>query len=406
MKETKFFEQALELAAPWKVLEVNMDVSAKKVEVKVDCGSAQMWLDPQSGKRLHVHGYEQRRWRHLPTMQFETIIVAQVPRLKYPDGHTELVKVPWADKQSQWTMLFERLAIDLLQACRSLSQACELLGLDWRSVHRIMERAVQRGLDARQLEGLRGVGLDEKSFGLGQDYVSVLSDLDQSRVLEVVPGNDKQSGCALWQSLPQAQRQNIEAAAMDMSAGFAAATTQEAPQVVIVHDKFHVAKMLNEAVDRVRRREHKELLKQNDQRLTGSRQLWLYNPINLKDERAEEFERLIQSELKTSRAWMLKESFAGFWQQKGRWHAAGYFSKWYSRAIRSRLEPVKKTAKCLKNHLGGLLNYFLHPITNAVTEGLNSRIQEIKANARGFRSFPNYRTRILFFCGKLTFFTA
>jgi len=269
-----------------------------------------------------------------------------------------------------------------------------------------MERAVQRGLDARQLEGLRRVGLDEKSFGLGQDYVSVLTVLDQRHVLEVVPGNDKQSGCALWQSLPQAQRQNIEAAAMDMSAGFAAATAQEAPQVVIVHDKFHVAKMLNEAVDRVRRREHKELLKQNDQRLTGSRQLWLYNPINLKDERAEEFERLIQSELKTSRAWMLKESFAGFWQQKGRWHAEGYFSKWYSRAIRSRLEPVKKAAKSLKNHLGGLLNYFIHPITNAVTEGLNSRIQEIKANARGFRSFRNYRTRILFFCGKLTFFTA
>jgi transposase len=79
MKDTKFFEQALELVAPWKVLEVNLDVSAKKIEVKVDCGSAQMWLDPQSGKRLHVHGYEQRRWRHLPTMQFETIIVAQVP---------------------------------------------------------------------------------------------------------------------------------------------------------------------------------------------------------------------------------------------------------------------------------------------------------------------------------------
>ena len=122
-----------------------------------------------------------------------------------------------------------------------------------------MEGAVQRGLDARQLEGLRRVGLDEKSFGLGQDYVSVLTDLDQSRVLEVVPGNDTQSGCALWQSIPQAQRQNIEAAAMDMSAGFAAATAQQVPQVVIVHDKFHVAKMLNEAVDRVRRKEHKEL---------------------------------------------------------------------------------------------------------------------------------------------------
>ena len=160
--------------------------------------------------------------------------------------------------------------------------------------------------------------------------------------------------------------------------------------------------MLNEAVDSVRRKENKELLKQNDVRLTGSRQLWLYNPINLKDERAEEFPRLIQSELKTSRAWMLKASFAGFWQLEGRWHAQGYFSKWYSRAVRSR--SVKKAAKSLKNHLDGLLNYFTHPITNAVTEGLTSRIQEIKANARGFRSFHNYRTRILFFCGKLKFF--
>src|SRR3984893_14520001 len=224
MKDTKFFEQALELVAPWKVVEVNMDVAAKRVEIKVDCGSAEMWLDPQSGKRLHIHGYEQRRWRHLPTMQFATIIVAHVPRLKYPDGHTEFVKVPWADKHSQWTMLFERLAVEVLQACRSLSQACNLLDLDWRSAHRMMQRAVQRGLDARQLEGLRRVGLDEKSFGLGQRYVSLLSDLDHSRVLEVVPGNDTQSGCALWESLPQAQRENIEAAAMDMSAGFASAS--------------------------------------------------------------------------------------------------------------------------------------------------------------------------------------
>ena len=82
MKDTRFFEQALELVAPWKVVDVNMDLAAKRVEVKVDCGSAEMWVDPQSGQRLHIHGYEQRRWRHLPTMQFETIIVAQVPPIE------------------------------------------------------------------------------------------------------------------------------------------------------------------------------------------------------------------------------------------------------------------------------------------------------------------------------------
>jgi len=104
MKDTEFFARALELQEPWKVIEVTMDVVGKKVEVKVDCGKSTVWLDPQSQQRLHVHGYEQRCWRHLDTMQFETIICAGVPRLKYPDGHTELVKVPWAAKHTGWTL--------------------------------------------------------------------------------------------------------------------------------------------------------------------------------------------------------------------------------------------------------------------------------------------------------------
>ena len=264
-----------------------------------------------------------------------------------------------------------------------------------------MERAVERGLARRKVEELRVVGLDEKSFGLRQDYVSILTDLEEARVLEVVAGNNTESGCKLWQSVPQEQRAKVEAAAMDMSAGFAAATRREAPQAAIVHDKFHVSKMLNEAVDKVRRREHHQLRKEGDERLTGSKQLWLYNPANLSDQRFEDFQDLLKENLKTGRAWLHKENFSGFWQQEGRWAAEGYFKRWYASAIRSRLEPIKKVARTLKSHLDNLLNYFAYPITNAVTEGLNSKIQQLKANARGFRSFLNYRTRILFFCGKL-----
>ena len=105
--------------------------------------------------------------------------------------------------------------------------------------------------------------------------------------------------------------------------------------------------------------------------------------------------------LKTSRAWLHKENFRGFWEQESAWAGEGYFKRWYAAAIRSRLEPMKKAARTLKAHLRQLLNYFTYPITNAVTEGLNSRIQQLKAHARGFRSFANYRIRILFFCGKL-----
>ncbi len=260
---------------------------------------------------------------------------------------------------------------------------------------------MERGLLRRKIDRLRAVGLDEKSFGAGQDYVSVMTDLDQARVLEVVPGHDTESGCKLWQALPAEQREQVPAAAMDMSAGFAAATRQEAPQAAIVHDKFHISQMLNDGVNKVRQQEHHQLKKQGDERLTGSKQLWLYNPENLSDQRFADFQELLKENLKTARAWLHKENFGGFWEQESGWAAEGYFKRWYASAIRSRLEPIKKVARTLKKHLAELLNYFAYPITNAVTEGLNSKIQQLKANARGFRSFRNYRTRILFFCGKL-----
>jgi len=296
---------------------------------------------------------------------------------------------------------FEAWALKVLLACHCVKAACELLRLDWDAAHRIMERGVERGLVRRKLDQLRTVGLDEKSFGSGQDYVSVMTDLDQGRVLEVVPGNETESGRQLWQALPTEQREKVQAAAMDMSAGFAAATRLEAPQAAIVHDKFHVSAMLNDGVNKVRRQEHHQLKKQGDQRLTGSRQLWLYNPENLSDQRFEDFKELLKQNLRTARAWLHKENFGGFWEQESGWAAEGYFKRWYASIIRSRLEPMKKVARTLKKHLSELLNYFAYPITNAVTEGLNSKIQQLKANARGFRSFGNYRTRILFFCGKL-----
>lgn len=395
MQDTEFFAQLLEISDPWRVTKVEMNVPARRIEITVEC-QKRLWADPVSRERVTIHGYEERSWRDVDIRQMETIIHARVPRLRYPDGHTELLPVPWAQPHGRFTTFFEAWAVQVLQAAQSISQACTLLRLDWSAAQRIMERAVARGLARRQVEGLRYVGLDEKSFLRGQNYVSVLSDLAQGRVLEVVPGRDEESGRALWESLAEPQRAQVQAAAMDMSAGFAAATRAAAPQVQIVHDKFHVSKLLNEAVDQVRRREVKE-----DERLKGTRQLWLYNPVNLNEQRQEDLQRLAEQNSRTARAWLQKENFSGFWMQVGRYAGEGYLQAWYRSAIRCRLEPIKKVARTLQRHAETLLNYFAHPITNAVAEGLNSRIQQIKANARGFRAFAHYRTRILFFCGKL-----
>ena len=127
----------------------------------------------------------------------------------------------------------------------------------------------------------------------------------------------------------------------------------------------------------------------------------LYNFDNLDEQQNEQIDEAQRAAMKTARAWAIKELFRDFWAYKSPHWAGKFFDRWYAWAIRSRLDPIKKVARMLKKHIKGLLAYFRHQITNAKSEGFNSRVQAIKSAARGFRSFENYRTRILFFCGKL-----
>lgn len=399
MQDIKLYEQLLGIEKPWKVATVKMDIEGQKIEVEVICEEKAVWADPDSGKRAHIHSWEKRSWRHLNTCQFATVITAEVPRIKYEDGRTEMVCVPWAEKRSQWSKLFERFALEVLQCAHSVSAACEVLGISWHEAQGIMKRGVARGLKRRIVQGIEYVGLDEKSFRRGQDYISLMTDIKGGRVLEVVPDNDTQSGIKLWKALPEEQRDQVKAASMDMSGGFIGATQKAAGHVDIVHDRFHVAKHLNEGVDKVRRQENKELQSQGDDRLKGTRFMWLFKSVP--HAKRSTFAELKKSGLKVARAWALKDMFDHFWSYSSATHALKFFEGWYAWAVRSQLQPMRQVAKMLRKHLPNLLSYTVHPITNAVTEGLNSKIQLIKASARGFRSFDNYRTRILFYCGKL-----
>lgn len=226
-----------------------------------------------------------------------------------------------------------------------------------------------------------------------------MTDLDGQRVLEVLAGRDTQTCVKLWEALPQEQRSKVQAAAMDMGAPFILGTRQAAPQADIVHDRFHVSKPLNEAVDQTRRQESAKLAAEGDNTLKRTRFLWLHG--HTPDDQKERFEELLETNLRTARAWAYKEQMVEFWQQHDADAGNAFFQHWYRSVMHSRLPKMKKVAKSLKAHLGGLLTYFRHRITNAITEGFNSKIQAIKADARGFRRFENYRTRILFFCGKL-----
>lgn len=399
MQDVEFFEKVLGVVEPWEVKSVKMDLECKRVEVEVACRGKTVWAE--GGRRLHIHGYEKRRWRHLDTMQLETVITAQVPRIKREDGSTEVVNVPWAERFSRLTRMMEGFVIQVLQASSSVSKASQLLGLSWETVDGVMKRAVERGLMRRQAEPIRHLGVDEKSIGRGHQYATVLNDIDGTRVWEVVERRDEAAAQQALETLEPEQKASVEAVAMDMWPAYMKAVAEQLPQARIVHDKFHVSKHLNEAVDLVRKQEHRRLMSQGDERLKGSKYQWLRGFEDLRHRGAREFRHLYGATLKTSRAWRLKETFTDFWSYRYETPAAKFFAAWKKSALLTRLEPVRKVAKLLANHLPGLLNYSSHPITNAASEGFNSLIQTLIANARGLRSFSSLRSRILFYCGKL-----
>lgn len=223
-----------------------------------------------------------------------------------------------------------------------------------------------------------------------------LADLEQVRVIDVVQGRKEEDAVSLLGALPELIRKEIEAVAIDMWPAFINAAEENLPDAEVVFDRFHVSKHMGEGVDAVRRTEHKQLIKSGDKQLVGSRYDWLRTETSIRSDKHEGFDARKASEHKTARAWAIKELLKAFWDCPSEVFAETHSDRWYNWAIRSRLGPVKKVARMLMKHLHGLLTYFRHWITNSATEGLNSKIQTIKAAARGFRNFEYYRIRILF----------
>ena len=198
----RHYGQLLGIEGPWRVLEVKLEVAQKRVEIGIEWIRGEALRCPECGRVCAMKDRAtERSWRHLDVMQFETLLRCRVPRSDCPEHGVKTLRVPWAEPGSRFTLLFERFAIEVLLASRSLTQAKDLLSLHWDSLQAIMERAVERGLQRRECEHLRHLGLDEKSFLKGQSYISLLNDLEESRVLEVTEGRSKEAADLLFASL-------------------------------------------------------------------------------------------------------------------------------------------------------------------------------------------------------------
>ncbi len=399
MKSPDFYRQILGISSPWKIVSVDLDMTAKRVVVRAEVDRSTRWAHPETKLAASLHKWTERTWRHLDTCQFETLITANVPSVKHQDGSIEEIAVPWADRYQRITKLLAQAVIMWLQACGNVAKVAEAMHLDWQTVNNIMKAAVERGLLRREDEIIEHVGIDEKSFKRGHVYASILNDLDNNRVWDLVEGRKTENALELIDALTGEQRLGVKAVAMDMWAAFEKAVNLMLPNADIVHDKFHISAYLNKAVDDVRKAEHRALMKEGDETLKNSKFDWLHNFPDLRSERT--FQSLYNANLETSKAWRLKESFAGFWDYIYEGSAVKFFKDWCKQVNRSHLEPMKKVSQMLSNRFQGLLNYLKHRITNAASEGMNSLVSRIIANARGLRTFAALRIRVLFFLGKL-----
>lgn len=385
---------------------MELSVTEKRVDVWAEHKASASFACPECGRTAGVYDHaEERVWRHLDSCQFATQLHARVPRVRCPEHGVRQVSVPWAEPKSRFTLLFERFAIDVLKET-DVAGAAKILGLSWDEAHHLMERAVARGLRRKEKRIPGQIGIDEKAVAKGHRYMTLVCNLEKGTVEHVADGRTKESLLSYFLPFTVGDVAGVEAVAMDMWQPFFQTVVRCVPKACdkIVFDRFHIVAHMNGAVDIVRRAEAKALRAEGDASLVGSRYLWLYGRENVPAHRAEEFESLRSQSLRTGRAWAIKEMLRELWNCGSPQEAAAFHKRWHHWATHSRLPPVIKVAKMVKAHLPNILTYFVHRITNAVSEGINSAIQTIKKRAFGYRNADNFRNAIYFHCGGLNLY--
>lgn len=412
MRDVDLYQAILGIAAPWRVVKVDLALEEGQVDVWVEHGRGVRFACPECGRPCGVYDHSaERTWRHLDTCQYKTLLHASAPRVKCDEHGVKQAALPWSEPRSGFTALFERFAIDVLRAT-DVTKAAAILRISWDEAWTIKRRAVERGQARRAADPTAAptrVGVDEKSPGKRVEFFTIVSDLETKTVAWIGDGRKGETLDEFWKSLSEKELEAIEAIAMDMSKAYFSSTVRCVPAAIqkIVFDRFHVMQLATKAVDQVRRNENASLQRTGEQSpLAKTRHMWLYSEENLPERYVDRFEELKASELKTAKAWAMKELLRHLWD----FHYKPAAGRFLSRLLRSlkamHLSPLRRLASTLSDHRRNILTYIDHGITSAACEGLNSAIQAIKHRSRGFRNRENFKTAIYFELGGLDLYPA
>lgn len=401
------FTAALGLQHPWEVTKVELNTVKHRIDFELACKARQLNCPHCGVVNQGIHDRVHKQWRHLDFFQFEAWLHASVPRVRCTAcGKTTQVETPWAREGSGFTLLFEALALSL---CKELpvAHAANHMRTTAKRLWRRIKHFVGEARKLDDMSGVRLIGIDETSVKKGHQYITVVHDLEQKRLLFGTAGKDHSCVHEFAKDLAEhgGKPEAIEHVCMDMSAPFAKGVREAIAKAVISYDRFHVVALANQAMDEVRRTEMKDEGERVRHAMTGGNTkdkrtlkslLWgmRRNPSGWSKEQTHCMHHLQRSNLKSARAWRLKMVLREVYAQAKKTNDADVSAKnlqsWLSWAKRSRLEPFKKLARTIQAHLGGVLRGMLDGRSNAYVEAMNGLLQQAKTAARGFRTVENF----------------
>jgi transposase len=402
MRDTDLFQLALGLKPPWQVSSSEFNPEQKRLDIKIDFPKGSTFSCPECGQvDLKAYDTVEKSWRHLNFFQHEAYLTARVARVDCPKCGVLLIdNMPWARRESGFTLLFEAMIMTLVKSMPVKTVAAFIGEHDTR-IWRILHHYVDQGRNLADHSSVKHVGIDETSSKRGHNYVSLFVDFDEARILFATEGKGASTVERFQQDLiaHNGYPESIAEICSDMSPAFIKGVAKCFPTAHLTFDKFHIMKVINEAVDEVRRQEQKDRPE-----LIRTRYLWLKNQNNLKSAQIKTLDELQikKLNLKTSRAYHIRLNFQEFFEQRVE-AAEPFLKKWYFWATHSRLQPIKEAAYTIKRHWDGVLRWFHSRITNGMLEGFNSLVQAAKARARGYRTTKNLIAMIYMIGGKLNF---
>ena len=401
MKDTELLQVALGLVPPWMVNDCTFAVQEKQLDIHIDFSRGGAFTCPVCGRSgCNAYDTKVKKWRHLNFFEHVTYLHVRTPRIKCPNCGVKGVSVPWARAGSGFTLMFEAFVMVLAKEM-PINAIARLVGEEDTRIWRILHHYVQEARAGQDYSEVRQIGVDETASKRGHNYISVFVDMETSKVLFSTEGKDAKTISTFREDLEAhgGDADQIKEVCCDMSPAFISGIEGTFEQAAITFDKFHMVKIVNNAVDEVRRQEQRirpELIK--------TRYHWLKNPENLTRKQKEKVSKLQMKtcNLKTARAYQIKLVFQEFYQQPIEL-AEAFLKKWYFWSTHSRLQPIIDAAHTIKRHWEGVLRWVESRITNGVLEGINGLIQAAKDRARGFRSTKNLITMAYLIAGKLKF---